>query len=160
MMAEEKKSGTDRIGYGNPPKHTRFKSGQSGNPNGRPKDARRGPTDVAQILDEPVPVKRGGITRKILPFEASVRQLVVRAVKDKNVAAALEFVRLCEKYGLITPQPASQDHYVIIEPNAGGPAEWWQRYISQGLPPRPGARSGLPDSEEIAAHPTEKRDGR
>ena len=27
----------DRVGYGNPPKHTRFQAGQSGNPKGRPK---------------------------------------------------------------------------------------------------------------------------
>ncbi len=26
-----------KIGYGRPPKHTRFKAGQSGNPKGRPK---------------------------------------------------------------------------------------------------------------------------
>lgn len=28
------------VGYGKPPVHTRFKEGQSGNPNGRPKKAR------------------------------------------------------------------------------------------------------------------------
>ncbi len=81
-------------------------------------------------------------------------------MKDKNVAAALEFVRLCEKYALIAPQPASQDHYVIIDPKRRSPAEWWQLHESDGLPPRPGERSGLPDSEEMAAHLTEMRDGR
>ena len=160
MMAEEKKSRADRIGYGNPPKHTRFKSGQSGNPNGRPKDAKRGPTDVAGILEEPVPVKQAGVTRRILPFEASVRQLVVRAVKDKNVAAALAFVGLCEEYGLITPQPASQVGSVIIAPKDWDYEEWYLMLQKHGLPPWPGERSGLPDSEEMAAHLTELRDGR
>ena len=160
MMAKEKKSGADRIGYGNPPTHTRFKPGQSGNPKGRPKDARRGPTDVAGILDEPVPVKQGGVTRKISPFEASVRQQVGRALKDKNVAAALEFLRLCEKYGLITPQPASQVGSVIIAPKDWDYEEWYLMLQKHGLPPWPGERSGLPDSEEMAAHLTELRDGR
>ena len=36
-MAADKLSKQGRVGYCNPPEYTRFKKGQSGNPNGRPK---------------------------------------------------------------------------------------------------------------------------
>ena len=36
-MADDKDKRDYEIGYGKPPKQTRFKPGQSGNPRGRPK---------------------------------------------------------------------------------------------------------------------------
>jgi len=41
----------DRVGYGHPPKHTRFRPGQSGNPSGRPKRRRTFKMDMAAALD-------------------------------------------------------------------------------------------------------------
>jgi hypothetical protein len=37
MRKKRRPSGDYEVGYGKPPKHTRFKPGQSGNPKGRPK---------------------------------------------------------------------------------------------------------------------------
>jgi hypothetical protein len=48
-MVDEKK-----IGYGNPPKHTRWQQRQSGNPKGRPKSRSDLLKDAAAILSEPV----------------------------------------------------------------------------------------------------------
>jgi hypothetical protein len=39
----------DSIGYGKPPKHSRFKPGNNANPNGRPK--KRKPVAIAEIID-------------------------------------------------------------------------------------------------------------
>ena len=41
-----------KVGYGNPPQHTRFKKGQSGNPRGRPKGTLNLATVLARTLRE------------------------------------------------------------------------------------------------------------
>lgn len=48
------------IGYGKPPKDTRFKKGQSGNPKGRPKGRRNLKNDVLATLAAPVKVSEQG----------------------------------------------------------------------------------------------------
>ncbi len=55
-------------GYGKPPKHTRFRAGQSGNPIGRRKGGRNLMTDVKRTLRVPVKVKESGRARKRFRF--------------------------------------------------------------------------------------------
>ena len=43
-----------QVGYGKPPRHTRFKRGQSGNPRGRPREAKNLPTLLTEALNERV----------------------------------------------------------------------------------------------------------
>jgi hypothetical protein len=38
------------VGYGRPPKHTRFKPGRSGNPKGRPRGSRNLSTEMQKVL--------------------------------------------------------------------------------------------------------------
>lgn len=44
----------EEVGYGRPPKPTRWRKGQSGNPKGRPKSRSEILADAATILSEPV----------------------------------------------------------------------------------------------------------
>lgn len=44
----------ETTGYGNPPKHSRWKKGESGNPKGRPKSRSDLLNEAAAILSEPV----------------------------------------------------------------------------------------------------------
>jgi hypothetical protein len=67
------------VGYGKPPRHTRFKKGQSGNPRGRAAGAKNLKTLLIQALNELVIVSDNGGHRKITKREAIVTQLVNRS---------------------------------------------------------------------------------
>ena len=47
-----------KVGYGNPPAHSRFQKGRSGNPPGRPRS--KVSTILSKVLDEPVDLAGGG----------------------------------------------------------------------------------------------------
>ena len=67
------------VGYGRPPRHTRFKKGQSGNPKGRPGGAKNLSTLVNEALNERVIVAEDSGRRKISKREAIVKQIVNRS---------------------------------------------------------------------------------
>ena len=71
--------GDYEVGYGKPPRHTRFTKGQSGNPRGRPPGAKNLKTLLSEALNEPVIVTENGGQRKISKREAIVTQLVNRS---------------------------------------------------------------------------------
>lgn len=131
------------VGYRRPPQHSRFKPGQSGNRKGRP-PRRRETLDVAAILDEPISVSQAGAAREMSGFEVGARKLVSRALKDGDLQAALEFLRLCERYGVIVraPAPPAQSNVLVV------PREEWLAVLETYRPsPGPGPRSDPPDSQ-------------
>ena len=155
-MSDEKITGDYEVGFGKPPKSTRFKPGQSGNPKGRPRAAKSGPTDIAAILNEPLTVRKGRATESMPPFEVSVRQLVKRALSKNDLKAVLAFIALCEGYGIIAPvPPPEQSGGVLVVP----PWDWnvWlQMFERHGPPPWPGERSDLPDETGGAPNQEER----
>lgn len=69
------------VGYCRPPKHTRWKPGQSGNPGkGRPKGTRNFKTDLTAVLKQPVQVTRDGAKRKVSTQEAMLLRLREKAL--------------------------------------------------------------------------------
>jgi hypothetical protein len=76
------------IGYGKPPNATRFRSGTSGNPSGRPKRDRSLLAEIVDgVLDAPVRYRENGRTRTATRREITLKLLVQRAIKG-DVAAA------------------------------------------------------------------------
>ncbi len=73
--------GDYEVGYGKPPRHSRFQKGQSGNPRGRPSRSKNLSTLLSEALDEPVIVAENGRRKKITKREAIVTQLVNRSAK-------------------------------------------------------------------------------
>ena len=73
--------GDYEAGYGKPPRHTRFKKDQSGNPRGRPSGSKNLSTLLTEALNEVVIVAENGGRRKITKRQAIITQLVNQSAK-------------------------------------------------------------------------------
>jgi hypothetical protein len=78
-QSQSEAGSTKRVGYRNPPEATRFKKGQSGNPNGRRKGSLNLATVLAQTLREKVVVNENGQRKTITKREAAFKQLANKA---------------------------------------------------------------------------------
>ena len=87
------------MGYGKPPRHTRFAKGQSGNPRGRPSGHKNLKTLLSDALNEPVIVTENGGRRKVTKRQAIITQLVNRsATADfRAIKILLDIVRDIER---------------------------------------------------------------
>ena len=90
------------VGYGRPPKHTRFEKGKSGNPYGRrgrkPKEQTR-PEIVRRVRDEKVPIKLNGREIRVTAFEAMVRTMFNRVMQRGNARDLKALFELLDQYG-------------------------------------------------------------
>jgi antitoxin (DNA-binding transcriptional repressor) of toxin-antitoxin stability system len=92
--------GDYRVGYGNPPLHTRFRKGQSGNPRGRPRGAASLARLLQQALDRRVTIVEDGHERRVTQREAVIAQLVA-----KSAQADLRAIRLLLDMVQATEEP-------------------------------------------------------
>jgi hypothetical protein len=108
-VGEEANEAEDDIGYGQPPKATRFQKGRSGNPRGRPRNRRRAiPYD--HVLGQMVTIREDGRERRVTAAEAFLLQLTKKGLQGDSAAAraslaAIEDAR--SKRNSIAPQIAS-----------------------------------------------------
>ena len=85
------------VGYGKPPKHTRFKESQSGNPKGRPKGRRNFSTDVKDTLKEPVRLTKGGKRKTVSTQLATLLRLREQALSG-DARALDRMIELARTY--------------------------------------------------------------
>jgi hypothetical protein len=92
----------DEVGYGKPPKHSRFKVGNKANPNGRPK---RGPLAKAEIihdvLSETAQYTENGRRKTATRHELAVKKVFSETLKGDMKAAVmlLELYVHAQKFG-------------------------------------------------------------
>lgn len=78
------------VGYKKPPRHTRFKPGQSGNPTGRPKKkATTFAESIEKELNASITISEGGRRRRITKLQAIAKQQTNKAVNGDLKATEL-----------------------------------------------------------------------
>ena len=75
------------VGYGKPPKHTRFQKGRSGNPKGRPKGKKNLKTELEEELMERIVVREGGKAKKVSKQRAILKGQAAKAAQGDTKAA-------------------------------------------------------------------------
>jgi hypothetical protein len=107
--SKSEKPKSTRLGYCNPPEYTRFKKGQSGNPQGRPKGTLNMATVLERTLREKVIINENGRRKTITKLEAAIKQLINKAASGELKALQLlaALVRSAEERGSKAAVPNS-----------------------------------------------------
>jgi hypothetical protein len=80
---------SNKSGRRNPPKHSRFKKGVSGNPKGRPKRKRQLVGEiVSEVQNTPTAYREGGRTKLASRLELALKKLVNSALEGDARSAA------------------------------------------------------------------------
>lgn len=89
----------DKVGFSSPPKATRWKKGQSGNPKGRPKSKSETVLDAAKILAQPIEARTpDGRIVKLDGIEAAYLALCKKGLKGHKTSL-LEAIRIMLEVG-------------------------------------------------------------
>jgi hypothetical protein len=138
----------DRVGFGRPPKASRFRPGQSGNPGGRPKGSRNLLTDLRAELSSATTITERGCQLTVTKQVAIVKSLVAAAIDgDMRAVAAL--------VNLSTRMAAAEDHQQDDAQFSAEEAEIVQEFHSRKLnsqdehqaPPNPNSARDSNDRE-------------
>jgi Family of unknown function (DUF5681) len=114
------------IGYGRPPKHTRFKPGRSGNPKGRPKRQRNVRTVVEETLSERIKIREGNRTRSVTKLDGIVLTMVNGALKGDPKALG-SLVNLLRSTGMADEAPEASHAEPFTADDGAVIADFMQR---------------------------------
>lgn len=133
-MDEKKPKDNEAVGYGQPPKESQFKKGQSGNPSGRPPKTLGHESIAVRVLGE---VQRLSGQPKGARTRYTTLELIAMALKQRSAAghaaAAALYMESVERHG--TSQPSGQPSGFIFLPERLSREEWEARYMPKDDPP-------------------------
>jgi hypothetical protein len=98
--------GSYEVGNCNPPKHSQFQKGKSGNPKGRPKDVKNASTVLTEMFATPVTVSVNGKPKK-MPFSEIMGHKLKAAVMGGDLKALKLAFDMYAKSGSIFDTPAT-----------------------------------------------------
>src|SRR5262245_58605577 len=87
-MSSRHQRGDYEIGKGRPPKSTRWKPGQSGNPKGRPKGLKNAARMATDALNRKLTVTMNGKGRKMSVADVAYRRIADKAMEGDQKALA------------------------------------------------------------------------
>ncbi|MEA2904217.1 MAG: hypothetical protein QOI12_1604 [Alphaproteobacteria bacterium] len=107
---EKLHAGKHKAGYGNPPVHTQFRKGQSGNPGGRPRGMTAGRAAALALKEayRPVNVREGDKVTTLPAIQAVLRSQVALAAKGNGPAQRALFDAIQEIEGKIEAQVVAE----------------------------------------------------
>jgi hypothetical protein len=103
-LTEDEDSTQEIVGYRNPPRGSRFRKGQSGNPKGRPRGRRR-ELPYEAVLGQEVIVRENGRERRVTAAQAFILQLTKRGLDGDSAAARAAIDAIGDRRGTDLPGP-------------------------------------------------------
>jgi hypothetical protein len=100
------------VGYGKPPKATRFGNRPQPRRSSKSRTAKEVPIDLAAAINRPMTITRNGKPVRMHPHEAMMHGLAKSALRGK-LRAIKEFFSECKKAGVLDTPPARQTTGVL-----------------------------------------------
>jgi hypothetical protein len=106
----------DKVGYRRPPRKSRWKKGQSGNPRKKPKRSETILEVIDRLLLSPVTLTLNGETKRITALEAIVCQLQLKEMAGSSRASRI----LVDYRELATQHAEKHIQLVFVEDESSG----------------------------------------